>query len=115
MMSVDDISLGSSSTNSTSSTAAVATPLRKYRKDNNTNTKEAAGVASPEALSVASPSGASTILSNGGSILEQKRLRKRMALMEMERNRGLNASLNLTSPSRSSSRCPSLGGSDSAR
>jgi hypothetical protein len=38
-------------------------------------------------------------LSNGGSILEQKRLRKRMALMEMERNRGLNASLSLTSSS----------------
>ncbi|KAL3916375.1 MAG: hypothetical protein SGARI_007970, partial [Bacillariaceae sp.] len=84
----DNISLGSSAseqtTSSCSTAAAVATPSRKYRNQQKS-------VTSPEAS--LSPSGAATVtslLSNGGSILEQKRLRKRMALMEMERNRNLN-------------------------
>ncbi|KAG7338185.1 hypothetical protein IV203_026050 [Nitzschia inconspicua] len=87
----DDKSVMSDSSNqtsSTSSTAAVATPNRKYRMNSattNDESNECIVKTVPGTLSSSGASVASSLLSAaGGNLLEQKKLRKRMALMKLE-------------------------------
>jgi hypothetical protein len=84
-------SSSSDQTCSTSSTAAVATPSRKYRVNQDIQSDGVVVETSTSATTM-SPSGASvatSVLSAGGSLLDQRKLRKRVALMKLEQNKNL--------------------------